>query len=70
MIHDPGIYEIEVTNSAAAFVVSQIGIRGLLSYMWLVCPMTSCTPWWYGPLTSLRAFKDAGACYSPKSCKL
>lgn len=24
----------------------------------------------YGPLTSLRAFKNAGACYSPKSCKL
>ena len=45
MIYNPGFYETEITNNAAAFV-AQVGMKGLLSYMWLVCPMTSCTPWW------------------------
>lgn len=31
----------------------------------LATPLSECDP-----LTLLRAFKDAGACYSPKSCKL
>ena len=46
MIHDPGFYETKITNSVAAFV-AQVGMKERLSYMWLVCPMTSCTPWWW-----------------------
>ena len=46
MIHEPEFYETKITKSGAAFV-AQVGMKGLLSYMWLACPMTFCTPWWY-----------------------